>query len=126
MLPDDFDLVEVPLARGLRGDAGRRRDVIDRARLMYQTIFRAIINLDFIAVADRVPRVVALFGKAQEYARVVTTMIDLPFDLKHEVAKLFLLVPEHAHPAVSHHRAVFDRESAGPGLPPPREVFAVE
>jgi hypothetical protein len=118
-LAHHHDLVRVPLSRWLehglaRRDVGRL-ELVDCSRGLLRSV--RCVDLDFVALCDRLLRAVPGIGEADEHAGVVVAL-HLPVQLERVVLEL-LLVPQQTEAAAGQDRAVGGAlEAAGAGHAP--------
>src|SRR5438067_21319 len=90
------------------------------------TIFRMIVDLDFVAVMHRHPFFPWLDGNADEQARVVIVVAHFIDHVNCAVAKLPAGPVEEAHAAMGANQAVLDGHITRTDVLPASQVFAVE
>src|SRR5713226_4772911 len=116
----------VPLGAGFAGAGERLGEGVERSGdvvFVFLGIFGLIVDLDFVAVMDRHPRLAGLDGDANENAGIVIVVAHLVDDANAAVAHLVFGPIQQAHAAVRLDEAVFRGHVAGADVLPANEVL---
>src|SRR6267154_6635288 len=119
----------VPLGARLAGTGERLSEGIQRAGnviFVFLGIFRLIVDLHFVAVVHRHPRLARLDGNANIDAGIVVVIAHLEYNANSAVTKFAGRPIEKSYAAVRLNQAVLDGHIAWPDVLPSGKIFAVE